>query len=81
MFMITEAIQSFFEMVKAFFQVRQTDIEHKPTLEVVKDKKSLKKGTDYAEKIIDICDKYENLFSKDDLKKYRTLKTKFRKYN
>ena len=81
MFMITAAIQSFCEMVKSFLGLKQTDIEHKPTLEVVKDKKSLKKGTDYAEKIIDITDKYEQFFSKSDLKKYKTLKTKFRKYN
>ena len=79
--MITAAIQSFCEMVKQFFQVRQTDMENKPTLEVVKDKKSLKKGTDYAEKIIDLCDTYEHLFSDKDRKKYKTLKTKFRKYN
>jgi len=81
MFMISEAVRAFFDMLNGAFLMNITGMKQKPTLEVVKDKKSLKKGTDYAEKIIDLVDKYEDKFDPKDLKKYRSLKTKFRKYN
>ena len=35
----------------------------------------------YAEKIIDLCDKYQDLFDVKDRKKYTSLKNKFKKYN
>jgi hypothetical protein len=79
--MITAAIQSVCEMVKQFFQVRQTDMENKPTLEIVKDKKDLKKATNYAEKIFRITDKYTKYFNKTDLKNYENWKRLFEKYN
>ena len=56
-------------------------MEHQPTLEVVKDKKALKKATDYTEQLIDIVDKYTEYFTKKDLSKYNSLKKKFNKNN
>lgn len=79
--MISTAITAFCEMVKSFFGYRQTDIENKPVTETIKDKKSLKKGTNYAEKIILIADKYTKYFNKTDLKRYESLKKKFNNFN
>jgi hypothetical protein len=56
-------------------------LENKPTLEIVKEKKSLKKATNYTEQIIEIVDKYTNCFTKSDLRKYKSLKKKFNKNN
>ena len=56
-------------------------MEHKPVLDVVKDKKSLKKGTNYAEQIFEITDQYTKYFSKKHLTKYNSLKKKFNKNN
>lgn len=75
------AITAFFEMLKQALTVKQTDLENKPTLEIVKDKKSLKKGTNYAEQILVITDKYTKYFTSTDLKKYNSLKRKFNKNN
>lgn len=74
-------ITAFFEMLKQAFTLKQTDIENKTTLEVVKDKKSLKKATNYAEKILKITDKYIRFFDSKDLKRYNILKDKFNKNN
>lgn len=74
-------ITAFFEMLKQAFNLKQTDIENKTTLEVVKDKKSLKKATNYAEKILKITDKYIRFFDSKDLKRYNVLKDKFNKNN
>ena len=79
--MISAAIQSFCEMVKSFFGYRQTDIEHKPTTTIIKDKKDLKKATNYAEKIFEITDKYTKYFNKTDLKHYENWKRQFAKFN
>ena len=81
MFMITKAIEAFCEMVKQGFTYGMIHIVGKPNSTIIKDKKSLKKGTDYAEKIIDLCDKYQDLFDAKDRKKYTSLKNKFKKYN
>lgn len=75
------AISSLMELLKSLCGLKQTDLENKTTLEVVKDKKSLKKGTNYAEKLIDITDKYVKFFSDSDLKRYKSLKRKFRNNN
>lgn len=79
--MITAAITAFCEMVKSFFGFKQTDIEHKPTTELVKEKKSLKKATNYTEQIIEIVDKYVDFFDSSDKRKYKSLKKKFLKNN
>ena len=79
--MISEAIQSACEMIKSFFNLRQSDIENKPTLEIVKDKKDLKKASNYAEKIIDIAEKYSKYFTKTDLNHFNSWKKQFKKYN
>lgn len=75
------ALTALFEMVKQFLSVKQTEMEHRPTLEVVKDKKALKKATDYTEQLIEIVDKYTEYFTKKDLNKYNSLKKKFNKNN
>ena len=53
--MIT-AITAALTAIKEFFGWRTSVTQNKPALEVVKDKKSLKKGTNYAEKIFEITD-------------------------
>lgn len=75
------AISSLMEFLKSLCGLKQTDIENKTTLEVVRDKKCLKKGTNYAEKIIDLTDKYSKFFTNADLKRYNSLKRKFRNNN
>lgn len=47
--MITAAITAFCEMVKEFFEFKTTDIVNKPSTEIVKEKKSLKKASDITE--------------------------------
>ena len=79
--MITAAIKSFCDMVKQGFSLWQTDINEKPTLELVRERKKLKKATDYTEEIITIVDKYTEHFEKRDLRKYNSLKKKFNKNN
>ena len=49
------AITAVLDVIKSFLGFKQTEIEHKPVLDVVKDKKSLKKGTNYAEQILEIA--------------------------
>lgn len=78
--MIT-AITAVLDLLKSFLGFKQTEMEHKPVLEVVKDKTSLKKGTNYAEQIILITDKYTKFFDAKDLRKYNSLKKKFNKNN
>lgn len=78
---ITAAITAFCEMVKEFFGFKTTETVYKPTTEIVKEKKSLKKASNYTEKIIEIVDKYTNVFSPIDLRKYKSLKRKFLKNN
>ena len=75
------ALTAFFEMLKQAFSLKQTDLENKTTLDVVDDKESLKKGTDIAEEIFKITDKYTRYFENKDLKKYNSLKKKFNKNN
>lgn len=79
--MITAAVQALCDMIKQVLSLKQTDLENKPTLEIVKEKKSLKKATNYTEQIIEIVDKYKDNFSKSDLRKYNSLKKKFNKNN
>jgi hypothetical protein len=56
-------------------------MKNKTSLEVVKDKKSLKRATNYTEELIEIVDKYTDYFTKKDLSKYNSLKKKFNKNN
>lgn len=75
------AITAFFEMLKQFFELRETDIEHKPTTDAIKDKKTLKKATNITEQILEITDNYVESFDEKDAKKYEKLKKRFLKYN
>lgn len=78
---ITAAITAFCEMVKSFFGFKQTDIINKPTTELVKERKALKKASNYTEQIIEIVDKYVDTFSFSDKRKYNSLKRRFLKNN
>lgn len=73
------AITALFEMLKQLFSLKQTDLENKSELSVVKEKDSLKKSANYAEQLILITDKYIKFFDKTDLRKYNSLKKKFNK--
>ena len=79
--MITAAITAACNMVREFFGFKSTDIKYKPVTEAIKDKKSLKKATNYTEEILEITDKYTQFFSKLDLRRYNSLKKKFNKNN
>lgn len=78
---MTSALTALFELVKQWLAFKQTDTEHKPTLEAIRDKRALKKATNYTEEIITITDKYTEHFDKKDLRKYNALKRKFNKNN
>lgn len=73
------AITALFEMLKQLFSLKQTDLENKSELSVVKEKDSLKKSANYAEQLILITDKYIKFFDKTDVRKYNSLKKKFNK--
>lgn len=75
------AISTLFEFLKSLCNLKTTDIENKSILTVVKDKNNLKKGTNYAEQLLDITDEYTQYFSKSHLRKYNSLKKRFKKYN
>lgn len=79
--MISSAITAFFEMLKQFFATKQTGIQECTTTEIVKEKKQLKKASDITENILDITDKYYNLFDKKDKRRYTLLKKKFKRSN
>ena len=74
---MNSALTALFEMIKQFLSTKQTEMEHSSTLEVVKDKKSLKKASNFIEDLLKITDKYTDSFDKKDLKKYNRLKDKF----
>ena len=73
------AITALLDLIKQFLCVKQTEMVNKPILDVVKDKRALKKATNYTEQILSITDNYVEHFTKRDLKRYNTLKKKFNK--
>ena len=75
------AITAALEVVKSFLGFKTEEIKLKPTLEVVKDKKDLKKASNITEEIIQLVDPYSETFDKSDLKKYQKLKKEFLKHN
>ena len=77
--MIDACLTELFAMVKEWFKKSQIEIKNKPTLEVVKDKKELKKASNITEDILLLTDKYYHLFDKSDQRKYNRLKKKFNK--
>lgn len=79
--MFTAALTAFCEALKEIFHFKEVDIQNKPVTELAKDKKSLKKATNYTEQIIEIVDNYTLYFSDKDLRKYKSLKRKFMKNN
>ena len=79
--MISMSIKAFFDMMKELFKFKEEDFKTKPTREIVNEKKSLKKASDYTEMLLDITDKYIEHFDKKDLKRYNSLKRKFKKHN
>lgn len=78
---MSTAITALFELIKQWLAFKQSDNENKPVLEAIKDKRSLKKATNYTEELIALVDNYTEHFSKKDLKKYNSLKKKFNKNN
>lgn len=79
--MISSVLTALFDLIKSYLTTKDTEMKKKPTLEVIKDKKSLKKATNYTEQILLITDNYTEYFSKKDLRKYNSLKKKFNKNN
>ena len=75
------AITAGLTALKEFFGWRTAAAENRSNHEVVRDKKSLKRGTNYAERIFDITDRYVKYFEERDVKRYKNLKKLFNKYN
>lgn len=75
------AITALLELLKQFLCVKQTDMENRPVLDAIRDKRNLKKATDIMEKVLLIADKYTEQFDKKDLKQYNKLKNRFLKFN
>ena len=74
-------ITALLELLKQFLSVKQTDMENRPILDAIKDKRNLKKATNITEKLLVITDKYIEHFEKKDLRQYNNLKNKFLKFN
>ena len=74
---MNSTLTALFDMIKQFLSTKQTELENSSTLEVVKDKKSLKRATNFIEDLLKITDKYSSTFEKKDLKKYNRLKDRF----
>lgn len=79
--MITTSITAFCEMLKSLFDWKKIQNIFKASNQIIKDKKDLKKATNYAEKIFEITDKYTKYFNKTDLKRYENWKRQFSKFN
>lgn len=79
--MITTSITAFCEMLKSLFDWKKIQNIFKASNQIIKDKKDLKKATNYAEKIFEITDKYSKYFNKTDLKHYESWKRQFSKFN
>lgn len=79
--MITTSITAFCEMLKSLFDWKKIQNVFKASNQIIKDKKDLKKATNYAEKIFHVTDKYTKYFNKTDLKHYESWKKLFEKYN
>ena len=45
--MISSVLTALFDLIKSYLTTKDTEMKKKPTLEVIKDKKSLKKATNY----------------------------------
>ena len=62
--MISSVLTALFDLIKSYLTTKDTEMKNKPTLEVVKDKKCLKKATNCTEQILLITDNYTEYFSK-----------------
>lgn len=75
------AIKAFFDSLVEVMRAYEVKIANQTTTELVKEKRKLKKASDLTEQILNITDKYIDLFKENDFKKYTKLKTKFLKVN
>lgn len=75
------AIKSFFDSLVEIMRAYEVKIANQTTTELVKEKRKLKKASDLTEQILNITDKYIDLFEETDFNKYIKLKTKFLKVN
>ena len=75
------AIKSFFDSLVEIMRAYEVKIANQATTELVKEKRKLKKASDLTEQILNITDKYIDLFEETDFNKYIRLKAKFLKVN
>lgn len=80
-FDVPKAIESLGKAAEGGFSFAKTAKEHQSETAILKDRDSLQKAVNFAEKIILLCYRYYNQFSKDDKKEFEDLLEKFLKYN
>lgn len=80
-FDVPKAIESLGKAAEGGFSLVKTAKEHQSETAILKDRDSLQKAVNFAEKIILLCYRYYNQFSKDDKKEFEDLLEKFLKYN
>ena len=74
-------IQAFIEAIKQALKTYEASIKNQTTIEIVHDKKLLKRASNITENILMITDKYFDKFEEEDQKQYLKLKKKFLKVN
>lgn len=76
---IADAIKSVGEAFTSFFNLLQTNLEEQCEIQLVKDKKRLKKATNIAEEAFRLVDENKSFFPDDVAQKYEKLRKEFDK--
>ncbi len=78
---IAEAIASISTMFAKLFEYKTVEVEQKPTIEIIKDKKDYKKATNIAENIIELAQRYKQDMTFADRLRFARLCESFKKHN
>lgn len=76
---IQATVQALLDCLSQFFSYKKVKTENQDGIEIIDDKKDLKKSANIAERIIQIALKYQNGMSKFDRYKLNSLVKRFNK--
>lgn len=79
--MYSALITAISNMFAKLFELKTVKVENRPTTEIIEEKKDYKKGTDIAEKIIEIAQRYKQEMTFSHRLKFSHLCEQFKKYN
>ena len=79
MFGIQVTIKALLDCLTQFFSYKKVKTENQDEIEIISDKRDLKKAADIAEQIIQISLKYQSSMSRSDRNKLNSLIKRFNK--